>query len=178
MIGFWKTAVGSQEMEMSRYQFRACLLSASLLLGAMHSGCDDDAAADAAGAAGSDGHASHGESDANAESDESGAMVGPATGATCPTDSALTYESFAKKFMSDYCLRCHSTAVSSAARMMAPGDHNFDTYADVDVFAAHIDQLAGSGPTATNTMMPPSAPFPSDEERKKLSEWIACNRPE
>jgi uncharacterized membrane protein len=150
---------------------RLRLLTAGLLFVAMQGGCNDDAAADAEG---EDGHAHSDGHDHEHEAE----MVGPPTEATCPEESDLTYDSFAKKFLADYCLRCHSTSVTGAARMKAPDDHNFDTYADVDLLSAHIDQLAGSGPAGTNTVMPPSAPFPSEEDRKKLSEWIACNRPE
>jgi hypothetical protein len=157
---------------MMRIGFSASAAYLCLLAGAAM-GCGEDTPSGAE----TDDHSSHDHGDANEESDESG-MVGPATGAACPEGSALTYDTFAKQFMADYCLRCHSTAVSGDARMGAPGDHNFDAYVDVDIFAAHIDQFAGSGPDSTNTVMPPSAPFPSEEERKKLSEWIACNRPE
>jgi hypothetical protein len=34
--------------------------------------------------------------------------------------------------------------------------------------------MAGAGDDVTNTLMPPSAPRPSVEERKKLAQWLAC----
>ena len=119
-------------------------------------------------------HGSAGSGDHDEGHDKS---VGPDTGATCPSNSTLTYANFGKKFMTDYCLRCHSEKVTGSARNRAPADHNFDTLADVDLMAHHIDQKAGSGPKATNTAMPPSDPKPTAEERKKLSEWIACDLP-
>ena len=116
--------------------------------------------------------------DSDERSEESAEMVGRETGAECPTGSTLTYDNFGRQFMSDYCLRCHSTRVTGKARQDAPGDHNFDTLADLDLFAKHIDGLAGSGPDATNVEMPPSEPKPTQAEREKLSEWIACDLPE
>jgi hypothetical protein len=51
----------------------------------------------------------------------------------------------------------------------------------------HIDQWAGSGPAATNTLMPPgqcpstpggplnrACPQPTEQQRKDLSVWLAC----
>jgi len=123
------------------------------------SACNDDDAAD---------HG-HGPDDHNAE-------VGPMTGATCPDGSTLTYDSFGKKFMQDYCLGCHSSSVKGAARNGAPDDHNFDSLAEISLLKNHIDELAGSGPEATNDIMPPAqvTKKPTLEERKKLSEWLAC----
>jgi uncharacterized membrane protein len=101
-------------------------------------------------------------------------MAGPDTGAKCPNNSTLTYDNFGKKFMQDYCLRCHSQSLNGAARMGAPSDHNFDSLANIQAMAMHIDAKAGSGPNATNTAMPPSNPKPTAAERTRLSEWIAC----
>lgn len=143
-------------------------------------GCDDDKAADH-----DDDHGEHndehgGAGAAGEHAHDHTVMVGPLTGAKCPDGSTLTYDNFAKKFFSDYCLSCHSEKVTGAARMMAPPDHNFDTFADVDLLHMHIDQKAGSGPDATNTAMPPATATkkPTMEERQKLSEWIACGNPE
>jgi uncharacterized membrane protein len=107
------------------------------------------------------------------ESDEEGKP----TGATCPTDSSLTYESFGSAFMETYCLGCHSKTVTGADRKDAPADHNFDTVNEVRGFAEHIDEHAGAGPDATNTLMPPDDPSPSLEQRMQLSTWLACGAP-
>jgi hypothetical protein len=161
-----------------------CLLACLWFAGA---GCDDDSAADKGHShAHGEGHShAHGEGHSHAEAGSGGhehqgdeahahdRVIGPLTGTTCPDDgSTLTYENFGKKFMQDYCLRCHS--VDSKDRQGAPDDHNFDTLADVDFMKAHIDQYAGSGPKATNTKMPMGDPKPTVEERQKLSEWLAC----
>ncbi len=104
--------------------------------------------------------------------------LGPVTQAVCPPQQTLTYANFGRSFLSTYCLRCHAVAVQGAARMNAPSDHNFDTLIDIRGLAMHIDQKAGSGPAGTNTSMPTTDPRPSLEERKKLSEWLACGAPD
>ena len=100
--------------------------------------------------------------------------VGPESGATCPEGSTLTYDNFGKKFFSDYCLSCHSSKVTGNARMGAPDDHDFDTVAEIDLMAEHIDQTAAFGPDSENDAMPFSGSKPTDDERKKLGEWLAC----
>lgn len=105
--------------------------------------------------------------------------VGPASGAVCPEGGGtLTYENFGKQFFSDYCLSCHSSSVKGAARMGAPEDHNFDKLSEIDLLIDHVDQKAAKGPASTNLSMPPSGKRPSDEERAKLGEWLACGVPE
>jgi uncharacterized membrane protein len=94
-------------------------------------------------------------------------------GAECP-DDAPTYESFGKQFVQDYCLRCHSTAKTGDDRNGAPVAHDYDDVSVVRREWEHIDQMAGAGDDVTNTLMPPSAPRPSVEERKKLAQWLAC----
>src|SRR5262245_43294620 len=89
-------------------------------------------------------------SDVHDETEE----VGTPTGATCPTDSTLSYENFGQAFMETYCLRCHSESRTGEARHDAPADHNFDRLEDIRSLAGHIDQTAGAGPAATNTEMP------------------------
>jgi cytochrome c1 len=169
--------------------FAGSIMSAYLLTSLVAAGCDDDNAADngsehgdhdhdganAAGASDHDhGDHDHGAGTAGEHSHDPSVMVGPLTGATCPDNSTLTYTNFGKQFFENYCLRCHSEKVTGDARMMAPADHNFDQLSDIDLLSMHIDEMAGSGPKATNTTMPPSDPKPTMEERQKLSEWIAC----
>ena len=103
--------------------------------------------------------------------------VGPASGAVCPPTQTLTYENFGRDFMQKNCLRCHSSSVTGAARAGAPSDHNFDTLDEIQGLREHIDQRAGAGPAATNVNMPPGPPAPTEDERKKLGEWLACGAP-
>ena len=100
-----------------------------------------------------------------------------ATGATCPPGSTLTAESFGTGFIGNYCLTCHSVERQGAARGGAPVDHNYDTLADVRRWATDIDKHAAAGPSATNTLMPPALPRPSQLQRQQLGEWLACGAP-
>jgi hypothetical protein len=113
------------------------------------------------------------EGDGGAEAAE--AEVGPPSGATCPADNDLTYDSFGKGFMSKYCTRCHSSKLTTCEeRMNAPLEHDFDTKAGILLVADHVDQMAAAGPKSTNKTMPLNGAKPSDEERKKLGQWLAC----
>lgn len=103
--------------------------------------------------------------------------VGVPSGATCPATQTLTYDNFGKAFMQTYCIRCHSSTLSGAARQGATADHDFDKIELIRVFLDHIDQKAGAGPASTNTSMPPSDPKPTNDERRKLAEWVACGAP-
>lgn len=100
------------------------------------------------------------------------------TGATCPTGSTLTYATFGSDFMTSFCTRCHSSTKTGDDREGAPADHNFDGLAGVKDAGDHIAEYAGAGPAATNEIMPPGAPRPTDEQRQQLAEWVACGMPE
>lgn len=103
------------------------------------------------------------------------------SGALCPTGpaaSTLTYANFGMGFFAGYCQRCHASAVTGAARNGAPADHVFDTLADIITAKDHIDENAAAGPNAVNTAMPPGAPTPTEDERRKLGEWLACGAPQ
>ena len=111
------------------------------------------------------------------------------TQAVCPDPDpgTLTWESFGQQFMAGYCTMCHATTLMREARNGAPILHDFDTLEGVLRLPGHIDERAGSGPAATNTLMPPdecpSTPGgpintdcrkPSQAERADLSVWLAC----
>jgi hypothetical protein len=139
--------------------------------GAAGSPCDDD---DHDKAADSDHDA---EGDGGEEPDHDAEEVGPPSGATCPSDNKLTYDNFGKAFMKDYCTRCHSSKLTKCEdRMDAPFGHDFDTFPGIIGVADHIDQMAGAGPDHTNRTMPPNGAKPSDDERKKLGQWLACEQ--
>ncbi len=101
-----------------------------------------------------------------------------ATGATCPDEQTLTWEGFGRGFMDQYCLGCHSGTLAGAARHEAPVGMDFDTLELVRAHAARIDVRAGIGPESSNRSMPSQNPRPSDQERRDLSEWLACGAPE
>lgn len=105
---------------------------------------------------------------------------GEPSGATCPTGSTLTYDTFGQSFMGQYCTRCHAEPLTGAARSGAPSDHDLDTLAAIQsVGAEHIDLAAAAGPSHVNTSMPPAdgGPQPSEAERRLLGEWLACGLP-
>ena len=114
-------------------------------------------------------------SDEDMHADESGeAPIGPPTGSACPPGSALSYENFGKDFMESYCKRCHSSELMGLERNGASEGHDFDVLEGILPVAEHIDQYAAAGPDAVNTKMPPTAPRPTEEERYRLGEWLAC----
>lgn len=113
---------------------------------------------------------------------DDGTPEGPAkptmlpSGATCPEGSSLTYGNFAQQFFDDYCTRCHSAELNGPDRNAAPASVNFDTLDDVSSIGAElIDERAVKG--GAQAEMPPKEPLPTEEERTKLGEWLACGMP-
>ena len=112
----------------------------------------------------------------------------PATGTT-----TLTWQNFGHDFMCHYCTNCHDSGLTVSKRNGAPLYHDLDYLEGVIEVADNVDQQAGWGPMAHNNQMPgggscgkcPSmlgGPLdheclePTDEEREKLAQWIACQR--
>ena len=116
------------------------------------------------------------------------------TGTVCPDPDpgTLTYDNFGKPFMDKYCRWCHDSSLPRSKRNGAPLFHDFDDLEGVLQVQNHVDQQTGIGPNASNDFMPPdrcpselggplntSCAKPTDEERRQLAEWLACeqNRP-
>ncbi|MEO8700333.1 MAG: hypothetical protein ABI867_09830 [Kofleriaceae bacterium] len=97
---------------------------------------------------------------------------GEPSGATCPPDSQLTWESFGRDFMAEFCTRCHAAGLQGGQRRGAPIEHDFDSQAGVQLELDHVDAAA-----AGSVLMPPSSPRPSPGERRQLAEWLACGAP-
>jgi uncharacterized membrane protein len=108
---------------------------------------------------------------------DGGEEEGTPTNAECPADSTLNWDTFGERFFADYCTRCHSSERTGAQRQGAPNDHNFDRVELVRAEIEHTDEAAAAGPDAVNTSMPIGGPTPTDEERRKLGEWLACGAP-
>ena len=89
----------------------------------------------------------------------------------------LTYETFGRPFMEQYCTRCHSSEREGGARNGAPLAHDFHSVAGIALVEEHIDENAAAGPRAVNQVMPPTAPLPSEAERRNLGQWLACKTP-
>jgi hypothetical protein len=146
-------------------------------------GCGGDDSADDDDHGEHDDHGDdHGHDGDAAPHDHEDADVDTPSGAKCPDGATLTYENFGKKFFADYCLSCHSSKVTGTARNGAPPDHNFDDLDHIALLTKHIDEMAAIGPTspdASKRKMPPAGKKkPSDEDRTKLGQWIACEIPE
>ena len=110
---------------------------------------------------------------------EDSAVLGPPTESVCPPGgTTLTYNNFGKQFVESYCTKCHATDKVGDAREGAPKGHDFDNLGGIKGVSEHIDEVAASGPAATNETMPPSEPKPTLAERQMLAEWIACGMPE
>jgi cytochrome c5 len=77
----------------------------------------------------------------------------PAIDANC--DPSLTYASFGMDFFATYCNRCHAWTQEGA-----------------QLSGNAIADIAG-----TSTGMPPSAPFPTPDQRMQLVNWIDCGAP-
>jgi hypothetical protein len=114
-----------------------------------------------------------------------------ATGAVCPDPDpgTLTYENFGKPFMDKYCTWCHDSSLPRSQRNGAPLFHDFDSLLGVLEVQGHIDQQTGIGPDASNHFMPPDrcpatiggalsvdCEKPTDDERRNLSIWLACEK--
>jgi uncharacterized membrane protein len=93
----------------------------------------------------------------------------------CPPTDPPTYTSFGQTFMEMYCTECHDAAKTGAMRQDAPPTIDFDTLANLRMWTSQIDKQAAFGPAAMNKLMPPSGnPLPSDADRVRLGEFIAC----
>jgi hypothetical protein len=99
---------------------------------------------------------------------------GEDTGSTCPPTDPPTYANFGQSFFSTYCTECHSQ--TSPDRQGAPVTIDFDTRSLVRENTSDIDKEAAFGPNAMNRFMPNMGhePVPSDAERVRLGEYIAC----
>jgi uncharacterized membrane protein len=77
--------------------------------------------------------------------------------------------------MESYCTACHDAAKTGALRQDAPATIDFDTLPLLRMWTSQIDKQAAFGPAATNRQMPPDGnPEPTDAERRRLGEFIAC----
>lgn len=85
---------------------------------------------------------------------------------SCPPDSKLTYESFGKPFFERECVWCHGGSKGQSAR-------SFTTVESIRTQRERIFVNAA----ADNRAMPPGPDGPSDADRQRLAEWLACGAP-
>lgn len=100
-------------------------------------------------------------------------------GVSCPPGGTqLTEQSFGRPFLGAYCTRCHSSTLTGAERNGAPPGLDWDRMDVVRANAAEMNEQAGANADGSvNVEMPPSDPRPSDDERRRLAEWLACGAP-
>ena len=91
---------------------------------------------------------------------------GTDTGVSCPPGSTLTYANFGKAFMQQNCTSCHG----------GREEPSLTTVESIRSFASDIDEQAGASTTITNTRMPERGSV-SVDDRRKLSQWLACGAP-
>jgi hypothetical protein len=103
---------------------------------------------------------------------------GGSTDTTCPPGgTTLTAQNFGQPFLQSYCTRCHSSTLSGAQRNGAPPGLDWDMLEVVRAHADEMNERAGVTNGNVNTSMPPSAPRPTNEERRQLAEWLSCGAP-
>ena len=155
---------------------RAALVLALALGGACRDdGGDDGASGDSSGSAGESSSSSSAGSADETAADETAADVGPWSSLAerpCPDDSFLTYENFGGPFMLSYCTTCHASRLPADMRQGSPLEVDFDGLDDIRAQADRVWIRAAD----QNFSMPPVGP-PSDEERARLGEWLACGAP-
>jgi mono/diheme cytochrome c family protein len=101
-------------------------------------------------------------------------LVVPACGGAdlgeCPPDSAAQ-QLTGRQVVETYCLSCHSSALSGAARQGAPGDLNFDDLATVrdEAESMYSETEGGSMPPAGGVS---GAPL------EAMRVWLACGAPD
>jgi len=88
-----------------------------------------------------------------------------------PAGTTLTYDNFGASFMNTHCQWCHGSTVKD--RLGAPGEFIFDSH---DQVVQHKDRIFVRS-AAENDSMPPGPDDPSEDERNKLAEWLACGAP-
>jgi hypothetical protein len=84
-----------------------------------------------------------------------------------------TYSSFARPFFATWCVRCHSsTLTTDAERNGAPRELNWDVESVVRANLSRIRLRAG-----VQNNMPPLDPVPPCAERQRLIRWIDAGAP-
>ncbi len=84
-----------------------------------------------------------------------------------------TYADFVQPFIRQYCLRCHSSTLTTPEdRRGAPMSFNWDTESDVRAELPRIRNAVGVA-----NYMPLNAPMPSCDERRRLVRWVDIGAP-
>jgi len=97
-----------------------------------------------------------------------GACVGTPIGDhPCPPGGTKdTYENFGAGFFEEYCVRCHGGANGYSSR----------SFTTVDSIRQQKDRIFINA-AGDNASMPPGPDGPSQAERNRLADWLACGAP-
>jgi uncharacterized membrane protein len=95
--------------------------------------------------------------------------------ASCDELPRLTYASFGRGFVSEYCASCHAQAVVGADRRGAPALLTLDTLAQIRENSAKLNEQV-----VVDKTMPfgSASKKPSDDEREDFGVWLRCGAPE
>src|SRR5258708_40342659 len=85
-----------------------------------------------------------------------------------PGGTTLTYDNFGKGFLDGHCQGCDGAA--GGDRRGAPSGYDFGDIQSVHKYSVRIFDRAA----ASNTTMPPGPDDPSEADRTKLADWLAC----
>lgn len=83
-----------------------------------------------------------------------------------PSGTELSYESFGAGFFQAYCVECHG----------GPNAYSSRAFVTVESIREQRDRVFINA-AADNTYMPPGPDGPSEAERNRLAEWLACGAP-
>ncbi len=83
-----------------------------------------------------------------------------------PGGTTLTYQNFGADFFNTHCTECHGGARSRSDRSYETLERIRDEREGIFINAA-----------SDNKTMPPGPNGPSDAERAKLADWLACGAP-
>jgi hypothetical protein len=84
----------------------------------------------------------------------------------CPPDNTLTYANFGQEFFAAYCVRCHG----------GPNGYSSRAFTTVESIRASRDRIFVNA-ADDNVTMPPGPDDPSESDRRKLGDWLACGAP-
>lgn len=82
--------------------------------------------------------------------------------------TAPTWEGFAQGMLTTWCTPCHASSLEGTERQGAPAEVDLDTLDDALRWADRIQAR-----TVDSATMPPGG-GPTEEERARLGEWLAC----
>lgn len=108
-------------------------------------------------------------------------LVAPATLVGCRDDESPPAVDCTKAVVPKFgamtvwatCTNCHASTKIGRARLDAPSDVNFDSYA-----AAKVHASSSAGQVKAGKMPPSGYPQPTDAQKQDLYNWAVCGTPQ